>query len=138
MHSDSSWIIFGLTTNLLCIFDICWVPTAVVLAKNDVLLLVPTGEVLELGFPKCFFNKSLIKWGKIVSCLMQYSKKCGNDQKLRCSSSIATEHLNFKILSFLLYGYHTPQLKNKAIFATVFSPHNFKLFTKPLIKIFLG
>ena len=127
MHSDSSWIIFGLTTNLLCIFDICWVPTAVVLVKNDVLLLVPTGEVLELGFPKCFFNKSLIKWGKIVSCLMQYSKKCGNDQKLRCSSSIATEHLNFKILSFLLYGYHTPQLKNKAIFATVFSPHNFKL-----------
>ena len=37
-------IIFRLTTNLLCIFDICWVSTAVVLVKNDVLLLVPTGK----------------------------------------------------------------------------------------------
>ena len=39
-----------------------------------VLLLVPTGKALELGFPKAF-NKSLIKCGKIVSCLMQYSRK---------------------------------------------------------------
>ena len=29
-------IIFGLSTNLLCIFDTCWVSTAVVLVKNDV------------------------------------------------------------------------------------------------------
>ena len=54
LHGDSDWIIFGLTTSLLCIFDICWVSTGVVLVKNDVLLLVPIGKVLELGFPKCF------------------------------------------------------------------------------------
>ena len=37
-------IIFGLTTNLLRIFDICLVSTAVALAKNDVLVLVPAGK----------------------------------------------------------------------------------------------
>ena len=72
-HVDSDWIIFGLTTNLVRIFDICWVYT-VVPVKN-VLLLLPTGKVLELGFPNVFNNTSLIKCGNIVSCLIQYSKK---------------------------------------------------------------
>ena len=58
LHGDGNCIIFGLTTNLLCIFDICWVPTAVVIAKNDVLLLVPTRKVFEHGFPKCFLIKA--------------------------------------------------------------------------------
>ena len=57
---------------------------------------------------------------------MQYSNKYGNDEKPRCSSCMATEPQNFKILAFL-YGYHTPQFKNIAIPATAFSPHNFKL-----------
>ena len=48
--------------------------SAVVLVKSNVLLLVLTGKVIELGFPNAF-NKSLIKCGKIVFCLMQYSKK---------------------------------------------------------------
>ena len=48
----------GLTTSLLCIFDICWVSTAVVLVKNDVLFVVPTGKVLELGFPECFLIRA--------------------------------------------------------------------------------
>ena len=52
-HADSDWI-FDLMANLLCIFDIFWVFTAVVLFKKDVLLLVPTEKVLELGFPKSF------------------------------------------------------------------------------------
>ena len=39
---------------LLRIFDICWVSTAVVLVKNNVLLLAHTGMVLEFGFPKSF------------------------------------------------------------------------------------
>ena len=120
-----------MTTSLLCVFDICWVSTAVVLFKN-VLFLVPTGKVLELGFPICFFNKSLIKCGKIVSC----RKNMGNDQKPRCSSCMALEPHNFKILVFLLYGYHTPQLKNIAIPAITFSPHNFNFFTYPLIGFF--
>ena len=47
----------GLTTSLLCFFDICWVFTAVVLVKN-VLFVVPTGKVLELGFPECFLIKA--------------------------------------------------------------------------------
>ena len=37
-------ILFRLTTNLLCISDIFWVSTAVVLVDNDALLLVPTGK----------------------------------------------------------------------------------------------
>ena len=48
--------------------------TAIVLVKNDVLLQVPTEKVLELGFPNAF-NKSLIKCGKIVYCVMRNSKK---------------------------------------------------------------
>ena len=54
LHAVSDWIIFGLTTNLLCILDICFMSTAVVLVANDVLFLVPAGKFLELGFPKCF------------------------------------------------------------------------------------
>ena len=54
LHADIDSIIFGVTTNLFCIFDICWVSTA----KNDVLLLLPTGKVLELGFSKCFLIKA--------------------------------------------------------------------------------
>ena len=50
-----------------------------------------------------------------------------NDQKPRCSSCIAIESHNFKILAFLLNGYHTPQLKNIAIPAIAFSSHSFKL-----------
>ena len=76
LHGDSDWIIFGLTTSLLCIFEICKVSTAVVLV-NNVLLIVPIGKVLEIGFPKRFFNKIWIKCGKIVSCLMKYSEKYG-------------------------------------------------------------
>ena len=49
LHAESDSIIFGLT-NLLRIFDISWVYMAVVPIKNDVLLLVATGKVLELGF----------------------------------------------------------------------------------------
>ena len=47
----------SLTTSLLCIFDIYWMSTAVVLVKK-VLLVVPTGKVLELGFPECFLIKA--------------------------------------------------------------------------------
>ena len=54
LHADSDSIIFGLATNLFCIFDIFWVSTAVVLVKNDILLLVPTGKILELAFPSVF------------------------------------------------------------------------------------
>ena len=52
LYADSDWITFGLTTNLLGVLDVCWVSTTVALVKNDVLFLVPTGKILELGFPK--------------------------------------------------------------------------------------
>ena len=39
----------------------------------------------------------------------------------------AFEPHNFKILLFLLYGYHTPLLRNIAAPAITFSLHNFKL-----------
>ena len=54
-------------------------------------------------------------------------KKMWNYQKPRCLSSITIEPHNFKILSFFLYGYHTPQFKNIAIPTIAFSLHNFKL-----------
>ena len=69
LHAVSNLIIFGLTTNLHCIFDICWMPTAVALVKNNILLVVSAGKVLELISPKAF-NKRLIKCGKIVSCII--------------------------------------------------------------------
>ena len=51
--------------DLLCIFDICWVSTAFVLVKNDVLLLVLTGKVLELGFPKWFLINAWLSVEKL-------------------------------------------------------------------------
>ena len=50
-----------------------------------------------------------------------------NGQKPRCSSCIVIELHNFKIMLFLLHGYHTLQLKNIAVPAIDFSPHNFKI-----------
>ena len=57
-------------------------------------------------FFQMFFNKSLIKCEKFVSCLMQHSKNIENYQKPISLSCIATEPHNFKILLFLLHGYH--------------------------------
>ena len=42
------------------------------------------------------------------------------------SPCIVTEPHNLKILPFLLHTYHTPQLKNITIPATVFLPYDFK------------
>ena len=55
LPADSDSITFGLTTNVLSMFDISWVPTAVVLAKNDVLILVSAGKVSNLVFRNVFF-----------------------------------------------------------------------------------
>ena len=77
LHGDSDWIIFCLTTSLLCISENCWMSTAVVLVKNDILLIVATGMVLELDFLKWFLIKAYIKCVKIVSCPMQYWKNFG-------------------------------------------------------------
>ena len=60
----------------------------------------------------------------------------GNDQKPMCSSCIATEPHNFKILAFLLCAYHTPQLKNIAIPAIAFLPQNFKLLSTRYLEFF--
>ena len=58
-----------------------------------------------------------------------------NYQKIKCSSCIAIEPHNFKILAFLLYVYYTPQLKNIAISAIVLTPQ-FQTFTNPLTGFF--
>ena len=67
---------------------------------------------------------------------MQYSKNIENEQKPRCSSCIATEPHNFKILPFLLHGYHTPKLKNIAILAIAFSLLNLKLLPIRYLNLF--
>ena len=65
LQGDNDWRIFDLVTSLLCIFDICWVSTAVVLFKNDVLFLVPIGKILEVGFHKCFLIKAWLSVEKL-------------------------------------------------------------------------
>ena len=69
LYADSDWITFGLTTNLFCVLDICWASTAVVDVKNDVLLLVRTRKVLELGFPKCFLIKTWLSVKRLFPIL---------------------------------------------------------------------
>ena len=78
LHADSDSIIFDLITNLLltfvsciltfvyCIFDICWVSAAVLLVKNDVLLLLPTGKAefdLSFGSAVVKINLKLGEYG---------------------------------------------------------------------------
>ena len=59
LYFESDWIMFDVTTSLLCIFDITGCPLhAVAIVKNVLFLLVHTGKVLELGFPKCFLMKA--------------------------------------------------------------------------------
>ena len=59
--SQIDWVIFALVWNcVLCILDIRWVFTAVVLVKSDVLFLVPTGKILEIGFLECFLIKACL------------------------------------------------------------------------------
>ena len=69
---------------------------------------------------------------------MEFSKKYGKlSEIISCSSCIAIEPHNFKILAFFLYGYRNPQLKHIATPAIVFSSYNFKLLS-PLIGTFFG
>ena len=84
---------------------------------------MPTGKVLELGFPKCFSIKALLSVKRLspVEKIWEMTKNLGAHP-----AWLINPH-NFKILAFLLYGYHLPQLKNIAILAIVFSSHNFKL-----------
>ena len=70
LHNFRTPFLRTLLEGCFCIFHICWVSTAVALVKN-VLLLVTTGKALGCSLPNVF-NKSLIKCGKIVSCLMKY------------------------------------------------------------------
>ena len=121
LHADSDSIIFGLTTNPLCIFDICWCPLQLYLLRMMFYFLSSAHrKSFRTWFSQMFFNKSLIKCGKIISCLMQYWKKYG-----KWPDTLKPQ--NFKILPFLLYGYLTSQLKNIAIPATAFSCHSFNL-----------
>ena len=128
--SDSNWIILGLTTSLLCIFDICCVSTAVVLVKNNVLLLVPIRKNFRTWFSQMFLIKAWKNCEKIV-CYLYFNtrKNMGNDQKPRCSSCIAIESHNFKILAFLLYGYHIPRLKKYCYPCYCFLTPQFQTFT---------
>ena len=44
LHPESDWIVFGLTNNLLCIFEISWESIAVVFVKNVLLQWCPQGK----------------------------------------------------------------------------------------------
>ena len=90
-----------MATILLCIFDICRMLNAVALVKNDVLLLVSKWNVLNLIFSNPF-NKSLIKCGKIVFCLMQSPPKYGKWPETGAHSALS---LNPTISKFCLSSY---------------------------------
>ena len=111
----------GLITNLLCIFDICWVSAAVVLVKN-VLFLVPTGKVLELGFPKCFLIKDWFSVERLfpVEKIWEMTKNLGAHpawllnptiSKFWHSSYMVVTLHNLKILLSFLLLFH-PTISN--------------------------
>ena len=113
---------FGLTTNLLCIIDICWVSTAVVLANS-----AHTKISFRTWLFQMFFSKGLIKCEKFASCLMQYSKKCGKWPEtcvLILNSYWNPQFLNFAIPPILLSHSITQRYSYPC---TAFSLHNFKL-----------
>ena len=92
---------------------------AVLIIKN-VLFLVPTGKVLELGFSKCFLIKAWLSVERLfpVEKILEIARNLG----------VHPEPHNFNVLAFPLFGYHIPQLKNViAISAIAFSLHNSKL-----------
>ena len=102
-------IIFGFTTNLLCIFDICSVSTAVALVKNDILLLSAHRKIsFRTWFFHMFFNKSLMKCEKFVFCPMLYSKKYGKWPET---------------FVLILHSYWTPQFQNFSI-STIWISHS--------------
>ena len=65
--------------------------TAVVFVKNDALLIVSAGNVIELGF-----QMLLIQAWLSLERLENTWKNMGNDQRPCCLSCIATEPHNYK------------------------------------------
>ena len=112
LHFDSDSMIFGLITSLLCIYDICWVPFAVVLVKNDVLFLVPAGKVLELGFPKCFLIKAWLSVKRLFPAknIWKMTRNLGAHPAWHSSYMVITLY-NLKILLSLLLLSH-PTISN--------------------------
>ena len=130
LHCDSD--LFGLTTSLLCIFDIYWVSTAVVLVKNDVLFLVPTGKVLELGFLICNLMKAWLSVERLlpVKRIWEMTKNLGAHpawllnptiSKFWHSSYMVITCHNLKILLSLLLLSH-PTISN------FYQPANWNFF----------
>ena len=107
----------GLTTSLLCIFDICWVSTPAVLVKNDILFLVLTEKVFELGFPKCFLIKAWLSVERFfpIEKIWEMTKNLGAHpswllkptiSKFWHSSYMVVTLRNLKILLYLLLLSH--------------------------------
>ena len=73
----------------------------------------------NLVFPSAF-DKCLTNCGKIVPCLMQYSKKYGKWPETYVL--IQHSYCHSSIWKFCYSSYHTPKLKNIVILAITFSP----------------
>ena len=112
LHGYSHWIIFGLTNSLLCIFEICWVSTAIVLVKNDASLLVLLAKVLELGFPKCFLIKAWLSVKRLFPAknIWKMTRNLGAHPAWHSSYMVITLY-NLKILLSLLLLSH-PTISN--------------------------
>ena len=126
LHGNSDGVIFGLIAQYTSYFWLLMLgSTAVVLVKNDVLLLASNGN-----FKNWFSQMYLIKaW---------LSVKTGNDQKPRYTSCMVIELNSFKIFPFLPHGYHIPQFKKIAIPAWFSHPTISKfcqLFTMKFFRI---
>ena len=70
-------------------------------------------------FPNSF-NECLINSGKVVPCLMQYSRKYGKWPEIQVL--IQCSYCHSSIWKFCYSSYHTPKLKNIVILAITFSP----------------
>ena len=114
----------SLTTSLLCIFDICWVSTAIVLVENDVLFIVPTGKALELGFPECFLIKAWLSVERLFPFekIWETTKNLGAHPAWLLNSTIS----KFWRSSYMVITLHNLKIL-LSLLAIAFSPHNFKL-----------
>ena len=124
LHADDDWI-FDLMANLLCIFDIFWVFTAVVLVLFG---FSAHRKSFRTWFSQIVLIKSWLSVKSLPPVQWNTQKNMGNEQKSRCSSCTVTESHNFKTLAFLLHGYHTSQFKNISIPDIAFSSHNSKIW----------
>ena len=113
LHAVSDWIIFGwiyVHSSCTC-YKWCFVSSA----HREIFRTWFSQILLVKAWLNFLSNAMLQKYGKLPKTLMLIQHSYWNP--------------DFKISLFLLHGYNTPQLKDIAMSAITFLPHNFKLLS---------